>query len=247
LVIQLGVPLWAAIAGVVVGLWLQYIIGIWLVMRSVDAERLNPEDHIDSLILEMVESMADELSVKTPRVYYGEMHGPNAFAIGRRRKGRIVLSPLLLEVLTPEEMQAVLAHELSHLRSNDITPMLIGESLAIVLEIVVAALLSPIGGKRNVNESIGETVHLLVLLLVRGISREREFLADGDAKTLLGDGEPLAGALYQITRAYQEGFVSAPPARVESLCFAGDWGLSAAYATHPPMDARVDRLLEIEE
>lgn len=246
LMVQLGVPLWIAATGVFLGLWLQYVVGIWLVLRSVDAEPLDPQNHIDALILEMVGSMASELSVKTPRVYYGKMNGPNAFAVGRRRKGRIVLSPVLLDVLTPEEMQAVLAHELSHLRSNDITPMIIGESLASILEIIVAALFSPLAGKRNVNEDIGHTVHLLVLILVRGISRQREFLADSDAKQLLDDGTPLAEALYQITRAYQDGFVSAPPARVESLCFAGDWGLPEAYATHPPVETRVERLLETD-
>jgi heat shock protein HtpX len=121
--------------------------------------------------------------------------------------------------------------------------MIIGESLASLLEIIVSALLAPLSAGRRKNEELGHVVHLVVLLLVRGISREREYLADSDARRVTGDGRALAEALSQITRAYQTGSISTPPERVESLCFAGAQGLSAALATHPPVDARVERLL----
>ena len=243
IITQLGVPLWMVISGTLVVVWLQYVVGTWMVLRSVDAERLEPDDQIDQRIIALVEDMASDLGVTMPRLYYGEMNGPNAFAVGRKGRGRIVISPVLLQILTPDELQAVLAHELSHLRSNDIAPMIIGESIASGLEIVVSAILAPLSSSRNpINESAGRTVHIIVLLFVRGVSRKREFLADSDAKSVMGSGEPLKNALRQITGAYQQGIVSSPPKRVESLCFAGEWDVTAALATHPDIEDRVARL-----
>lgn len=242
-------------AGLAVGLGIEYVVGglvafvalqYWLgtrgVVRQVGAVPL-PRSDFEAFYREY-ERAADEMGFSNPpTLYVAPMGTPNAFAVGRKGKGTVVVSATLLDLLDFDEAGAVVAHELAHLKHRDSVVMVIGESVSTVVGLVVTLLVS-------VSDSIivdlvgivlGMVAKLFVLLFVMALSRYREYAADRAAASVLETGDPLARALAKIHAAGTEERL---PANVSALCItAGDGGLlSRLLSTHPPADRRIERL-----
>jgi heat shock protein HtpX len=247
-VVVMGVfrwPLWLVLAGSVAFVGVQYKIGKWAALRSVGAEDL-PEDRAPELH-RRVESLATDMGIEKPRLMVARMGVPNAFAIGRKGAGTVVVSEELLRVLDTAELEGVLAHELAHIRNRDVVMMVLGQGIASIVAIVAqwAVLLT---GDNDLADFflaivVGQITQLLVMLFVFAISRYREYVADSDAADEIGGGEPLASALEKISQGTERARDSAVDEQVNALCIFGEKrGLARLFATHPPVEKRIERL-----
>ena len=240
-----GWPLWLVLLGSIGFVGVQYKLGKWMALRSVGAEEL-PEDRYSN-IHRRVESLADDMGIEKPRLMIARMGVPNAFAIGRKGAGTVVVSEELLQRLEPDEVEGVLAHELAHIRNRDVVMMVLGQGVASIVAIVAqwAVLLS---GDNDLADFflaivVGQITQMLVMLFVFAISRYREYVADSDAASEIGSGEPLATALEKISRGTERARESEVDAQVNALCIFGEErGLARLFATHPPVEKRIERL-----
>nr|WP_211226049.1 M48 family metalloprotease [Haloplanus natans] len=232
------------IVGSVLFVGVQYKLGKWMALRSVGAEDLLEERAPD--LHRRVESLSRDMGIDKPRLMIASMGVPNAFAIGRKGAGTVVVSEELLRTLDTDEVEGVLAHELAHIRNRDVVMMVLGQGVASIVAIVAqwAVLLT---GDNDIADFflaivVGQLTQMLVMLFVFAISRYREYVADGDAAEAIGSGEPLARALEKISRGAQgrEGRIDSQTA---ALCiFDNRGGLASLLSTHPPVEKRIERL-----
>lgn len=223
--------------------------------RVVTAEQA-PELHgmIDRLC-----AMAD---MPKPRVAIADSHIPNAFATGRSpERSAVCVTTGILQLLTVEELEGVLAHELSHVAHRDVLVMTVASSAGIVAGMVTQGArfgaLGGIGRSRN-NNAAGLVLALVVSLVVyaisfvalRLLSRYRELCADRSGAYLTQKPNALASALTKISgqmnavperdlRAAQSmnAFFITPAVRGVAL--------GTLTATHPPLEQRLDQLARI--
>jgi heat shock protein HtpX len=273
-----GVPLPVAASGAaLVGLgsaWLSYRFGDRAVLASSFARPVAAEDGSPDVkrLMNVVTEMAIAAGVPMPRVYLIDDPDPNAFATGRDPDhASIAVTKGLLGTMSREELQGVIAHEMSHVRNFDIRKMtLVAALLGAVLLLSDWATRLRLGmpasrdSKRRDGVSLGGpfVVVLLVLwlltvlltpligrLLATGVSRRREYLADASGAELTRNPLGLASALRKLEAA------TAPTARIyrgtAHLCIADPLGravneregrLADLFATHPPIADRVARL-----
>ena len=240
-----GVPLWLVLIGSVLFVGVQYKVGKWAALRSVGAEDL-PEDRFPE-IHRQVEMLSEDMGIEKPRLMIARMGVPNAFAVGRKGAGTVVVSEELLRTLNPDEVEGVLAHELAHIANRDVVMMVLGQGIASIVAIVAqwAVLLT---GDNDLADFflaivVGQLVQMFVMLFVFAISRYREYVADSDAAGAIGSGEPLARALEKISSGNERANDSAIDEQVNALCIFGEKrGLARLFATHPPMEKRIERL-----
>ncbi|MBL8765751.1 MAG: M48 family metallopeptidase [Planctomycetes bacterium] len=202
---------------------------------------------------------------RMPRVYLIEDGQPNAFATGRDPEhAAVAITTGLLEKLDRDELQGVMAHEIGHVRNFDIRyAMLVGVlvgAIALVSDLFLRSLRfsgrrSRGGGKGNQAQAILMVIAIVfalvapiaALALRMAISRQREYLADASAAEFTRNPAALARALQKIAgdpeplevanRATQHLYIANP------LRLGGDRG--SLFATHPPIQDRVKRLLEM--
>lgn len=218
----------------------------------------NPE------LYRIVENLAITAGLPTPKIYIIEEPQPNAFATGRNKEHAVVVVTRgLLNILENEELEGVIAHELSHIGNYD---MLVS-TIAVVLVGSIALLSdwflrASFFGRRSNNEKnengiliiIGFALSILApiiaTLLRLAISRKREFLADASGVLLTRYPEGLAKALEKIggshtplavaNNATAHLYISNPFRGQEALS-----ALSSLFQTHPPMKERIKRLREM--
>ena len=239
-----GVPLPLVLLGSVAFVGVQYKVGKWAALRSVGAEDL-PEDRAPG-IHRRVESLSESMGIEPPRLMIARMGVPNAFAVGRKGAGTVVVSEELLRTLDDDEVAGVLAHELAHVRNRDVVMMVLGQGIASIVAIVAqwAVLLT---GDNDIADFflaivVGQITQMLVMVFVFAISRYREYVADADAAEEVG-GEPLARALEKISRGAERARDSEVDGRASALCIFGDGGgLAGLFSTHPPVERRIERL-----
>ena len=240
----LGIPL--IVGGLVVFIGIQYVVGKWSVVQQVGAKPL-PRDEF-AAFHEAFEELSEEMGfAEPPTLMIAELGAPNAFAVGRKGSGVVVVSPELIELLDFDEAAGVVAHELAHLKNRDSVMMVVGESissivgwgvflLAVVSDSLILSLFAWV---------LGTVTKLIVMVFVLALSRYREFAADRDAAQALDTGGPLARALQKIDAHMEEH----PPenhtaAHVSALCITPqDRGLlTTLFSTHPSTERRVERL-----
>jgi heat shock protein HtpX len=205
-----------------------------------------------------------------PRVAIAPTALPNAFATGRNSKHAVLCATQgILDRLEPEELEGVLAHELSHVAHKDVQVMTYASLLAIVAGLLVRfAFYSEIfGGGRgrgsNNNSQAALLIPLIMLasalvyaisfLLIRVLSRYRELAADRSGALLTGNPAALASALQKVSgsiaRIPTKDLRSAEP--LNALSFApalkpGGQSLSNLFSTHPTLQKRLEQLAKIQ-
>ncbi len=203
----------------------------------------------------IVAELARRASLPTPRLYVSQQAQPNAFATGRNPENAAVcVTEGLLQTLSWEEIQGVLAHELSHVRNRDI---LIGSvAAAVAMGITFVASMARwaliFGGGQGGNSRDNPVAGLLMLILApiaaamiqMAISRSREFEADASAARLLGTGEPLARALERLDEAAERIPSGINPAEASNYIVNPLRGrqVTKLFSTHPPVAERIVRL-----
>jgi heat shock protein HtpX len=190
-----------------------------------------------------IDKLATGFRVSPPKIYLIDDGFPRAFAVGRGpRSSTVAVSTGLLGALPPEELEAVLAHELAHVRSRDV--------LSQTFVVLIAATLieaSRIGGWFSgsllyVLAPIGAAfVHLT-------LSSKRELRADRAAALVTGGPHDLADALLRLERAADLVSFAAPPATepLYPIDPFGDSRLTRMFRTHPPLGARVAALRSLD-
>ena len=190
-----------------------------------------------------VERLAAVAGITKPRLYLMDDGLPRALAAGRGPRGSAVaVSTGLLTAATPAELEAVLAHELAHVRHRDV----VVQTSVVVLAATLLEL-SRIGGwlSRVLLFFLGPLASAFVHLM---LSPKREFLADATAAAICVSPHPMADALIRLDQAAELVSFQGSPA-TEPLYTINPFmevGLAALFVTHPPVGERVRRLRELD-
>ena len=222
------------------------------------------DPHKDLELIRIVENLAITAGLPMPKVYIVNDSAPNAFATGRNPKHSVVaVTTGLMNLLEKNELEGVIAHELSHIGNRDMLVSTVAVVLVGFLSIVSDMFLrtSMWGGGRRDNDNKGGNILMIVgivaailapiagMLLQLAISRKREYLADASGALLTRYPEGLANALRKI------GGHSVPIRRqstaIAHLYLADPKGktsrLARLFMTHPPMESRINALLGNKE
>jgi heat shock protein HtpX len=242
LVLGLGMNLWAY--------WFSDSVVLKLYKaREVDASSA-PQ------LVQIVRELTQRAGLPMPRVYLIDESQPNAFATGRNPEHAAVAATAgILQLLSPRELRAVLAHELSHVKHRDILTSTITASIAGAIS-TLAHFGMFFGGRDNDQRNPVLAILVLILapiaavLIQLAISRGREYEADRGGAELSGDPRALADALVKIDR-YAKGLpleaAEEHPATAHLMIInpLHGGGLRGLFSTHPPTEERVSRLLAL--
>jgi heat shock protein HtpX len=207
----------------------------------------------------IVQNLALRAKLPMPRLYIIPSESPNAFATGRNPEHAVVaVTEGILRIMSREELEGVLAHELSHVRNRDILVSSIAATLAGVIMMLAnmarwAAIFGTGRGERD-EEGGGGVLGLIfmsilapiaALLIQMAISRSREYLADATGAKVSGNPLSLASALEKLARASQ--LVPLEGARPETAHLfimnpLSGRALLSLFSTHPPIEERIARL-----
>jgi heat shock protein HtpX len=231
---------------------------------AIAASRAKPvEEHELPQVYSIVRRLAAQADMPMPRIYLMDSPQPNAFATGRNPKhAAVAVTSGILQVMTNEELEAVLAHELAHVRNRDILISSIAAMIAAALS-MLARFAFFFGGRGNQRDNpIGAVGAMLALIIgpiaamfIRfAISRAREYQADASGAAITGQPLHLASALRKIGMATERIPMQVNPA-VSQLFIAnplkalggrgGPSQLAKMFSTHPPIEDRIARLEEM--
>lgn len=194
-----GGPLLFAVFGIIV-VFIQYLIGPKMVEAMMHVHYVSEQEAPN--LHTMVEDLAMKAGISKPKVGIAEINVPNAFAFGRSKgDARICVTRGILNLLDKEELEAVLGHEMSHVRHSDMAVMTL---ISVVPLICYYIFISTLFSGRN-NNGGGAIIGIAALgaylvgqLLVLFVSRSREYYADQGSIELGGKPHKLASALYKL-------------------------------------------------
>src|SRR5712691_1462885 len=208
----------------------------------------------------IVRRLTTKAGIPMPRVYLIPNDTPNAFATGRSpQHAAVAVTEGILRMLDDEELEGVLAHELSHVKNRDTLTMTVAATLAGVITYLgqMAQWGAMFGGGRRDNEEggggglgmIGVLIMAILapfaaLLIQMAISRSREYEADASGARLVGKASGLAHALEKLEVASQQNPLPASPATAHLFIVnpLTSGGLASLFSTHPPIEERIARL-----
>lgn len=226
-----------------------------IVLKIYHAREQSPEDA--PWLHDSVAHLATSARVPKPRIYIVPEEAPNAFATGRDPEhSAIAVTEGILKLLSPEELEGVLAHEMGHIVNRDILIQTVAGVMAsaIVMLANMFQFQAIFGGNRNggAGNAIGALFLALLAPMAAGliqmaISRSREYLADETGARLCGQPLQLAGALYKLGTAsgqipMQYGNPSTSEMFIVTPFFGHDKSIAKFFSTHPPLQDRIDRL-----
>jgi len=237
--------------------WGQWFFSDKVAMRVMRAREVSPEQAPELHgVIDRLVALAD---MPKPRVAVADSDIPNAFATGRTPDHAVVcVTTGLLRRLSAEEVEGVLAHELSHVAHRDVSVMTVASTLGVLAGLIMRWGLYFGGGGRDRNNAIvfifvwlaSIAVYAISFMLTRALSRYRELAADRAAAYLTGQPSALASALTRIsgdmaripTKDLREAksmnaFFISPAINRESV--------GALFSTHPPLEQRLAQLAQV--
>ena len=258
--IAAGVGAIMVLAIAVVVAVVQLLFGDKLALRSMGARVTEPAEAPQ--LHEMIERLCQLADLPKPRVAVAETELPNAFAAGHSRKSATVcVTTGLMATLTPSQLEGVIAHELSHIANRDVVVMTVAGFLATVAGLLVRiGIYSGMGGRSSKNGAavflvvvlVSVLVYVLSFLLLRALSRYREFAADRGAAIITGAPAELASALVTISGTIERVPTQDLRAAEGMNAFfiipavAKGFSLSSLVSTHPPVEKRIERLMAMQ-
>jgi heat shock protein HtpX len=230
------------------------------------AARARPvEEHEMPEVYAMVRSLAQRENMPMPRIYFIESQQPNAFATGRNPKhSAVAVTRGILQMMSPAELEGVLAHELAHVRNRDILIATVAATIGAALSFLARMWFwGGMGRRRDDNNGISLIIGLAAMILApiaaaiiqMAISRSREFQADRSGAETTGSPMALASALAKLERGSQvpmnvDPAVSqlfiADPLKAFGNRRGGGGGFARMFSTHPPISERIDRLEKMQ-
>src|SRR5687768_17078017 len=204
----------------------------------------------------MIDRLCVQADLPKPNVAVANMSMPNAFALGRSPKNATVCATTgIMELLTPAELEGVMAHELSHIANRDVMIMTIASFFATIAAYIVQFGFLFGGGSSDDEDGPGflvlflasMVVYAISFILIQTLSRYREFAADRGAALITGRPSALSSALYKIS----SGMAQIPKQDLRSASemnafFIFPTSIGGLFATHPPMEKRIEALSRLE-
>jgi heat shock protein HtpX len=209
----------------------------------------------------MIERLCVQADLPKPKVAVANTRMPNAFALGRSPKSATVCATTgIMELLTPAELEGVMAHELTHVANRDVMVMTLAAFFATIAAYIVQFGFL-FGGGMSSDDDDGPSAMVLLLVslavyvvsffLMQALSRYREYAADRGSALITGRPSALASALVKISsgmhRIPQQDLRASAQMNAFFIFPAGvGKGLGELFATHPPMEKRIARLQRLE-
>lgn len=224
-----------------------------IVLRMYGAQEVNKSEAPE--LYSMVRRLTQKAGLPMPRVYIINQPQPNAFATGRNPKhAAVAVTTGIMRVLSVEELEGVIGHELAHIKHRDILISTIAATIAGAISYLaqMAQWAMIFGGRRD-DEEGGSPMAALVMMIVgpiaamliqMAISRSREYAADSGGARIAGNPRYLANALKKLHMASQRIPLDAQPATAHMFIvnpLSGS-GILKLFSTHPPIEERVARL-----
>ncbi|MBX5440366.1 MAG: zinc metalloprotease HtpX [Solirubrobacteraceae bacterium] len=233
-----------------------------IALASMGARKVTPQQAPE--LHAMVERLCVQADLPKPTIAVIDTPMPNAFAMGRSQKAATVCATTgIMELLTPAELEGVMAHELSHVANRDVMVMTLASFGAAVASMMLQFGFLFGGGHHHGSDDedgpgflvvllVSMVVYVVSFFLMQALSRYREFAADRGAAVLTGRPSALASALLKISgqmqrvpqrdlRAAQEmnAFFIIPASAKSSI--------ANLFSTHPPVEQRIARLQRLEQ
>ncbi|ADP12784.1 heat shock protein HtpX [Erwinia sp. Ejp617] len=241
------------------GAFVSLLMSKWMALRSVGGEVIEqPRNDTERWLLDTIARQSQQAGFAMPQVAIYHAPDINAFATGARRDASLVaVSTGLLQNMSRDEAEAVLAHEVSHIANGDMVTMTLIQGIVNTFVIFISRILAQLAagfmsgdreeeGNSNGNPMVYFVVSM-VLELVFGIvastitmwfSRHREFHADAGAARLAGR-EKMIAALQRLKTSYEPQEASS----MMALCINGkSRSISELFMSHPPLDKRIEAL-----
>ncbi|HZV75586.1 MAG TPA: zinc metalloprotease HtpX [Conexibacter sp.] len=231
-----------------------------LALHAMGAREVSPQEAPQ--LHAMIERLCIQADLPKPRVAVADTPMPNAFAVGRSpKKATVCATTGIMELLSPAELEGVMAHELTHVQNRDVMVMTIASFFATIAAYIVQFGFFFGGGGMGGNDDDSPSMAVVILvsvgvyaisfLLLQALSRYREFAADRGAAVITGRPSALSSALMKISGTMQripqrdlrasEGlaaFYIFPPQAKQSLM--------NLFSTHPPLEKRIAALSRLE-
>jgi len=244
----------------VMGLFMgaQFFFSDRLALYSMGAREVDPDEYPE--LHRKVERLAQQADLPKPKIAVADSRTPNAFATGRSQdSAAVAVTTGIMDLLDDEELEGVLAHELAHIKNRDVMVMTIASFLSTIAFLVVrwGWLFSggrSRGGQQQAPVFVAILLSLVVwvvsFLLIRALSRYREFAADRGGASITGRPAALATALMKIDSGME---------RVPEKDLRGQSEMNAffiipirsgfigrLFSTHPSTEKRIERLRDLE-
>ena len=228
---------------------------LWSTHARIIADDEEPELH------RIIEKLCKEADLPMPKIAIMQSPVPNAFATGRSPKHAVVAcTDSIMRLLNDDELEAVLAHELSHVKNRDILTMTFASFIAMIAAMIMQSFLfsALFGGNNQKNGGAGIIIWIVSIivyavstLLILALSRYREFAADRGSALITQKPRNLISALNKISGRMNAVPVQAK-AKVESAnaffiipALSGNT-IMELFSTHPPLEKRIANLEKIE-
>ncbi|MTC31981.1 protease HtpX [Providencia alcalifaciens] len=242
------------------GAFVSLLMSKWMALKSVGGEVIeHPRNEMEQWLVNTVNRQSQQVGIKMPQVAIYHAPDINAFATGARRDASLVaVSTGLLENMSRDEAEAVIAHEISHVANGDMVTMTLLQGVVNTFVIFISRILAQVaaGFMSNNNDSESESSNgnpmvyfavSMVLEIVFGIlasiitmwfSRYREFHADAGSAKLVGR-EKMIAALQRLKTSYEP----QEEGRLMAFCINGRGkAFSELFLSHPPLDKRIEAL-----
>ena len=244
---------------------LNFVVYFFSDKMALAASRAKPvEEHELPQVYSIVRNLAARADMPMPRIFLIDSPQPNAFATGRNPKhAAVAVTNGLLQSMNNDELEGVLAHELSHVQNRDILISSVAAMLAAALSIFARMAIFMGSGNDNRNNPLAAIAGLLSLIIApiaamvirMAISRSREYQADASGAALTGRPIALASALaklgagtaripMQVNPAVSQLFIE-DPLKAFGRRGSGGGGLMKLFSTHPPIEERIERLQQM--
>jgi heat shock protein HtpX len=212
-------------------------------------------------LYEVMERLAAKANLPVPKLYVIPEEAPNAFATGRNpRHASVAVTEGLLNLMTDDELEGVIAHELSHVRNYDILTTSIAATLAGAITYLAqmaqwGMLFGGYGGRDDDREEGGGAFAAIAMMILAPIaammlqlflSRTREYSADETGARMVGQPYGLISALQKLGAYNQRIPTTSMAPATAALCIVkplfGTGGMSSLFSTHPPLEDRIEAL-----
>jgi heat shock protein HtpX len=237
-------------------MFIQYYYSDKMVLFSMKAKIVSENEAPD--LHQTVDRLCAIANLPKPKIAVVNSNVPNAFATGRNQKNSAVaVTTGLIKLLNPTELEAVIGHELTHIKNRDSMVLTIGSFLSSLAAMIVQYAFFFGGGNRDRNSSniiiiwiVSAIVYAVSYMLIMALSRYREFAADRGAAVITGQPSNLASALMKISNVMPR-IPTQDLRKVESnnaffiIPAVSKSSIFRLFSTHPPVEERIAALEKI--